>query len=467
MRIAPALVWCALVSAGDARAQVALARSNVLLIVVDDVGLDKIGAFTPTAPPTPNIDALAASGVCFTNAWAAPLCSPSRAAIHTGRYGFRTGVRSIVLPTSGRWSLPLKETTLPELFDGPLPTPYYTALIGKWHLDNKFAGPVWGPVAHGWDAFAGNLGKSVRNYCDWILSVATEAYPTPRSRRVHTYATTRAVDDAVGWIGSVQATGAPWMCCVAFQAPHYPVHEPPAHLHTRVLPPGLPCSNIGPAAAQVYFDAMVEALDTELGRLLSTLSNMRALDNTHIIFVSDNGTPTCNLGPPFVAGHGKGTAHQGGVQVPMIIGGPGVVRPGREVHDMVHVVDIFRTVADLAGVAENIPHQVTIDSRSLVPYMLDRAPARTRPFVFTELATYLEGCGNGLPGVYHLGTVAVRNPLGHKLIRWWPNGPGGIQELLFDLSNDPFEQNPLPLVGPTYQSLMAALATMDCGSLCR
>lgn len=444
---------------------------NVLIIIADDLGTDKVGAYSTVAPPTPNIDLLAASGLRFTNAWASPVCSPTRAGIHTGRYGIRTGVRHRVRPNSPANSLPLGETTLPELFDGPTPSNYATALIGKWHLDNRFApGGVWGPVAHGWDVFVGIVDGMVTSYCNWPRAVATKARPTPQIQVSTDYATTRTVDDALNWIAVREPTGAPWVCYVAFQAPHGPVHAPPPQLHTQRLPPWPPCTNVSGEVTRFlpdFYGAMVEAMDTEIGRLLFTLQQRGELANTNIFFLGDNGTPTCSLGGAFGANQGKGTVYQGGVKVPFIVSGPAVQQPGRDVTDMVDVVDLYLTIAELCGVDGNIPANVTLDSQSLMPYLANQTPPATRQFLFTEVGPVFDTCTNRGGGVFHRGAATIRDAAGNKLHRSQPWDSDRFVEKLFDLRVDPFERNPLPLHGPVYTNLKAGLLGFGCGPLCK
>ena len=135
---------------------------------------------------------------------------------------------------------------------------------------------------------------------------------------------------------------------------------------------------------------------------------------------------------------------------------------------MVHVVDLFRTIAELCAVQGNIPSGVTIDSRSLVPYLANQSPHWYRTLLFTEVGEVFDSCANGRPPVAHRGAVAIRDTNGNKLLRWrnWDN-PAVILERLYALQTDPFETTPLPLQGATYANLRAGLASLGCGSLCQ
>src|SRR5262249_14983720 len=155
-----------------------------------------------------------------------------------------------------------------------------------------------------------------------------------------TYATTEQVDDA---IARIQAMPEPWFLYLAFNAPHQPFHAPPPNLHTYHLfgnPDDTP---------DLHFHAAIQAMDTEIGRLLSTLSPAKR-ERTTIVFLGDNGTPNEAITPPFEPGKAKGTLYEGGVHVPLIVQGRGVRAPGRESDVLVNSVDLFPTVLALLGI---------------------------------------------------------------------------------------------------------------------
>lgn len=191
---------------------------NILLVISDDLGLDassgyRVGTDLPT---TPTLDELAANGLIFDNAWATPLCSPTRATILAGRYGIRTGVLS---PDD---SISLSETSLQSFIDSNVPNTYTHAVIGKWHLSGRDNGGI--------DHFAGFEGGGVRDYFDWTMIENGRESPSD------VYTTTRFVDLAIEWIAAREA---PWFAWLAFNAPHTPFHLPPPGLHDRdSLSPG-------------------------------------------------------------------------------------------------------------------------------------------------------------------------------------------------------------------------------------
>ena len=343
---------------------------NVLLIVVDDLGVDNVGVYAEGGdlPPTPHIDALAADGVLFRNCWANPVCSASRATILTGRYGFRTGVVHAIPQCP---ELPLAEWTIPEVLDLSPGLGVAHAAIGKWHLGDTVGGAS-SPNLHGFGRYEGALPGGIDSYYAWPETLdGTTATNT-------TYVTTETVDDALAWIGGQSG---PWFLYLAFNAPHVPFEAPPAALHTQRLPPEEWFDQPRP-----YYKAVVEALDTELGRLLAGIPP-RVRAQTTVVFVSDNGTPYFATAPPFDPDHAKATLYEGGVNVPLIVSGAGVVSPGRECAALVNTTDLFATALELAGVdlATGLPGGLVHDSVSLVPYLVDAEQPPLRSTVYAEM----------------------------------------------------------------------------------
>jgi arylsulfatase A-like enzyme len=398
-------------------------KPNVLILLADDLGVDYIACYKEGSNPakTPHIDGLAARGVLFRNAWANPLCSPTRSCLMTGRYGFRTGVGHLVGGGRGRGrrgggdtGAPLgKELTLPKFLDAAKSS-YAHALVGKWHL----GGGDRGPNDAGWSHFAGllrgALGRS--SYFNWSRTVNGE---TAQSTK---YATTQHVDDALEFIRASEKKQKPWFCMVTFIAPHSPFHQPPDDLHTGDV------NAMEGRDTVARYRAMVEALDMEVGRLLKQLGP--GLARTNVIFMGDNGTPRGVVRPPFRDGDAKGTIYEGGVNVPLIVAGPVVKGDPRESAALVGAVDMYSSVAELCGVdvAKDYPEDRKLDSRSFVPHLksADHAPVRTT--VFTEI----------FRGDYNrAGYAAIRDER-FKLIRVF-RGDAKPRDRMFDLKEDPFE----------------------------
>jgi len=434
-----------------------LSQENVLVLVADDVGVDRVACYAEHPDPghTPNIDALAARGVLFRNAWASPLCSPTRAGLLTGRCAFRTGVGDVVDYTGGK-GLQLAEWTLPELLDAGTAGAWDHAAIGKWHLGTSVAGPMH-PLLSGFRRYRGALGNlgsdaAPGNYFSYLKAVDGRFVPS------RVYATTDTVDDA---LDAVAEMSEPWLLYVCFNAAHKPYHAPPDALQSYDL-----SGSAGPTPA-LYMQAMTEAMDTEIGRLLRSLPPP-VLRRTDVIFLGDNGTDGDATTPPFKPLHAKGTVYEGGVNVPLIVAGPRVARPGSECAALVQATDLFATVADVAGIvpAAVLPPDTTLDSVSLLPYLADPSLASLRRHVFTE--TFAP---NG-KGPYSHVERALRDAR-WKLVRKVTvlQGPGGPIESttdeLYDLPADPFEQHdlldsaPVPAdAAAAYTELKAALEAL-------
>lgn len=373
---APFLLALALLSGPEVDGGV---PANVLILVADDLGVDILSSYGMGAqvPPTPVLDVLASNGVRFVNAYASPVCSPTRACLMTGRYGFRTGVGTVVQPED-TVILPDTEVTIPEMLDLGTAGGVAHAAFGKWHLGSDVVDGLLAPNVAGWSHFAGSLynlnkGASVA-YDNWEKVVDGVAAQTT------VYATTDTVDSALSWLASAPE---PWVAYVAFNAPHSPFHEPPAGLFTLDL------SGAGDPAVdpRPYYEAMVEAMDTEIGRLLIGI-DPAVLSRTTTVFLGDNGTPGTTTLAPFDPGHAKGTVFEGGTNVPLIIVGPAVQQPGTTSNAFVHAVDVFATVAELSGVdvAATLPG-LTLDSISMVPYLVDSNTHGKRPRSFAEFFT--------------------------------------------------------------------------------
>jgi arylsulfatase A-like enzyme len=414
-----ALLWLAVLSslAGaliPSTAQAAT-KPNILLIIADDYGVDSSSLYNTNGsavlPPTPNIAALAQQGVLFQNGYANPVCSPTRACIITGRYGFRTGVGTAIAG-AGSATLASSEWTLPEIITAA-GTGHALAQFGKWHLAT---GPNTPSTIGGWTNFSGSLQGAVTSYTNWtknVNGVNTANYTN--------YATTDVVNDAVTWINGRGTNH--WFAWVAFNAGHTPLHKPPTNLAPSYasLPGTTMHINSNP---ELYFHAMIQAMDTEIGRLLGAVS----LTNTHVIFIGDNGTSSQTIQPPFVSGQAKGTVYEGGTRVPWIVAGPSVTTPGRTNFTRVHVVDLFATILEMAGTSATavVPTSVSIDSESLVSTIATEA--NNPRLIYTEVFDSPSGPNDGR---------ALRDSR-YKFIQF----ADGHDEF-FDLQTDPTELNDL------------------------
>ncbi len=419
----------------------AQARDNVLLIIADDMGVEALGCYgigRDTAP-TPNIDALCRRGVVFENFWSQSTCSPTRATILTGRYGFRTGVGG---PAGGsNPGIGLNEPSLFKLLTAHA-EPYDSAVIGKWHLSDQRNGgddnPAWMGVPH----YAGFMRGGLRDYFSWRKVV------NGRTELVDRYATTEFVDDALRWLEPRK--GKPWFLWLAMTAPHAPFHKPPEELLADRFK-SLPDRPQGRYAGD-HYKAMINAMDTEIGRLLDGIGD-RELAKTNVIFIGDNGSPARVVGAPFTRRTAKDTLYEGGVRVPLVVAGPAVDGGGRTSKALVNSTDLFATILHMAGVDARgaVPAGIALDSVSFLPVLQSTAAEGARAFVFTD--KFGERRRRGFRGGNRQGGGPRRGrpPSKHgqairdhsyKLIRF----TDGSEEF-YDLRQDPFERRNLTASG--------------------
>jgi arylsulfatase A-like enzyme len=417
------------------------AQRNVVLIIADDLGKDFCDIYPDHAANTvhlTNVRRLLNRGVIFNNAWSNPLCSPTRAGILTGRYSFRTGVGDVVDGSNPK--LNINENIIPKVLNIYSPNGISKACIGKWHVTT--GGPVGYnyPNTMGFDHFEGSLtgalgqpGQLAIGYNNWTKIT------NGVSSTCTNYATTENVNNAIAYLNSQPSTK-PFYLQLAFNAPHTPYHLPPMNLIAPTTLSGIQ-SDIT-ANPVPYFQAMVEAMDTEIGRFFDYLISVGKWDNTDIIFIGDNGDDSlvAQTSPS------KGSLYQGGVTVPFIISGPDVVNPNRISDAMVNTADIFATVLEMFG-DTNWQSQIpttTVDSRSLMP-ILQNTATTTRPWAFSEVFRTTPLASDG---------KSIRNA-DYKLLKF-ANGT----EKFFNLNVDSGENNNL------LQTSMTTTAIANYNYLC-
>ncbi len=399
----------------------ATAQRNVVLLIADDLGTDYFGFYEDAKDTVdvPHIRSLLSKGVRFQHATANPVCSATRSTILTGRYGFRTGVGNIVGGTGGSGVLDTAEITIPRLLNSYNPN-IAKANIGKWHLHGSMPmSNLLNPNVLGYEHFEGPFIGALNSYTNWTK------YTNGVQSTITTYATTENVNNALDWIKA--QNNRPFFLWLAFNAPHAPYHLPPANLHSY--------SNLSGTQQDInqnpksYFKAMLQALDTEIGRFMDSLSVHNQLDSTDFIFIGDNGN-TQQTAQIANLSKAKGTVYEYGVHVPFIISGPSVVNPGRVSDALVNTADIFATVLELFGYSNwqaQIPVNKPVDSKSLLP-ILNNQSTSIRAWAFCEnfknIPDTLDGKG-------------IRN-MSHKLIRF----DDGTEQF-FDLTNDPEENTNL------------------------
>ncbi len=377
----------------------ALAQQNTILIIADDVSPDYFGWLSTNTDTAnaPNIRTLANRAVRFTKVWASPVCSPTRAGMFTGRYSFRTGVGEVIT-TATSPQIDTAEMSIAKLLKWYAPKKYNTACVGKWHLNNNQPNKRLFPNAMGYDFYSGNFNGALTDYYNWTR-IKNGVQDTTT-----VYSTTQNINDAISWLDTIN-TAKPFFLWLAFNAPHSPYHLPPASLcNTAGLPGTTAHINANP---KKYFKASIEAMDTEIGRLLQYLSTNNLLDSTNIIFMGDNGNAN-QVAQIVNTTKAKGTIYDYGVRVPFLVAGPAVVNANRVSNELVNTVDLFATISELCGFTNwknAIPAATSIDSKSFLP-ILKNQNATHRTWMFTEQFT--------LPSTATMGKT-IRNEDYHLL----------------------------------------------------
>jgi arylsulfatase A-like enzyme len=371
-----ALFMLAVVPGTASSPEAAEASPNIVYIVADDLGWRDVG-YHGSDIATPNLDRLAAGGARFEQFYAQPMCTPTRAALMTGRYPFRYGLQTLVIPSSYTYGLPTDEWLLPQALKQ---AGYETAIVGKWHLGH--ADPKFWPRQRGFDYQYGPLIGEI-DYFTHEQHGVVDWYRDNKVVREPGYSTTLLGKDAVRYIES--RTGAkPFFLYLTFNAPHTPYQAPQEYLDRY--------RNVADPSRRAYAGS-ITAMDDQIGQVLAALDRKKLLGNTLIVFQSDNGGTNnamfagegdmskikipCDNGP---YRDGKGSLYEGGTRVPALANWPGHIKPGASVDGMMHVVDMFPTLLAAAG-ASNTGTK-TLDGLNMWPTIADGRPSPRTEVVY-------------------------------------------------------------------------------------
>jgi arylsulfatase A-like enzyme len=401
-------------------------KPNIVIILADDLGNADLG-YRGSDIKTPNIDQLASEGVRLESFYGMPVCTPARAELMTGRYAMRYGLQTLVIFPSHTFGLPTDERTLPQALKD---VGYQTEMVGKWHLghaDRKF----W-PQNRGFDHFYGNLVGEV-DYFTKERGGIIDWQRDGKFLKEDGYFTTLIGNEAVNIIKN-HDTAKPLFLYVASLAPHAPYQAPRPDIDAYKNMPG--------DEHRHTYAAMITDLDTQVGRILAALRQKNMLDNTLIIFSSDNGGATSalfatgarspeereesggvELGAKTPASNGnlrggKGSLHEGGVRVPTIFCWPSKLKPGI-VNEPLGMVDVMPTVLALAGAKGSPDHP--FDGKNIWATLVHGQPSP-----HDDILINVEAFRGAIrKGNWKLVEIALL--------------PGKLE--LFDLSKDSGEQN--------------------------
>lgn len=384
-------------------------KPNIVFLLIDDMGWPDVACYGHKFHETPVIDQLARDGMRFTDFYAAtPVCSSTRSTIMTGQYSARTGITDFI---PGHWR-PFEKLVVPKidhhLRDG-IRTPgdalqaagYATGYFGKWHLGNDRSHQ---PDKHGFQVTDFQLPKDLR---------PKKPERGPKSIDYLTNAALWFID---------QKKEQPFFLTVSHHAVHIPLEarKDSAAKYKGKTPPREGINN-------PYYAAMIEDLDTSIGRILGKLEELKLADDTIVVFTSDNGglRQIYTKAGDIVSTNAplrdeKGTLYEGGIRVPMIVRWPGVVKSGSTCSEPTTTADLLATFCDMGGAA--VPDQ-PIDGTSLVPLLKDPTASLDRDAIFFHYPHYHHSRPGG----------AVRRG-DWKLIEWFEDDSVELYNLANDLS---------------------------------
>ncbi|MDR2775990.1 MAG: arylsulfatase [Tannerella sp.] len=338
VKIAPLGIFAAF--AHDAQAQRQGVRPNIVIIMADDLGWANVG-YHGSAIKTPNLDLLAKEGIELNRFYTAPISSPARAGLLTGRYPSRFGIRENVIPPWRDFGIDPDEETLPEMLEKA----GYTnrALTGKWHLGHSRK--IYYPLSNGYTHFYGHLNGAI-DYFTHYREGQLDWHNDWESSYDEGYSTDLIAGEAVKCINKYAGEG-PFFLHVAFNAPHEPLQAKPEDI-------ALYTEDIdllkGKKRKETLYSAMVTCMDRGIGEILDALKKNNSYENTLVIFFSDNGAPENSGGSNLPLRGDKHQEWDGGLRTTALISYPALFKGGRRIEQVIGVVDIMPTVQGLLGI---------------------------------------------------------------------------------------------------------------------
>jgi arylsulfatase A-like enzyme len=373
-------------------------RPNFVFILADDLGWADLGCYGSDLHETPNIDRLARQGMKFTDAYAAaPVCSPTRASIMTGKCPARLHMtiwyeasanpprnRKLIPPVT-QGNMPHEQVTIAEVLKA---AGYFTAHVGKWHLgdaghypqtqgfDINIGGTFWGAPATFFYPYSGSqrYGGEYRYVPHLEFGAEGE------------YLTDRLTDEALRVME--KAKDKPFYLNLCYHTVHTPIEGKPelVEYFKKKVMPGMNHQNY-------EYAAMVHSLDENVGRILDKIDELGVADSTIVVFFSDNGGYINKFNQQVVTNNyplrsGKGSLYEGGIREPLIIRWPGVTQPGSVCNEPVSSIDFYPTFLDMTGLAGDPKHNADMDGLSLVPLLKNPAVELNREALYWHYPHY-------------------------------------------------------------------------------
>jgi len=385
-------------------------RPNIVLFLADDLGWGDVG-FHGGATPTPNIDRIAREGLELTRCYTYPYCTPTRAALLTGRMPVRFGMVYNVIRAWSPNGIPLDEHLLPQTLQS---AGYQTACIGKWHLGHAHRKLL--PNARGFDHFYGCVNAEIHYFSHKFMG-GLDWQRNGKSVDEDGYATTLLADEALRWLAA-RDTSRPFFLYFPFNAVHTPLSAPDEVLFKY--------RDRKQDKLRILAGA-IDVMDTSVGRVLEYLDKQNLVNDTIVMFMSDNGGPLAQGASNGPFRGAKGTTFEGGIHVPAAIRWPGKLPKGRRSAQVMHATDIFPTLAGAVGV--DPAGKKPLDGKNLWPQLSGATVVEREPLVFAvksnERADYRFA-------VLHRDW---------KLVRIVEEGNTKLAHHLFNLSADPGEKS--------------------------
>jgi arylsulfatase A-like enzyme len=400
-------------------------RPNIVLVMTDDQGKGDLSCLGNPVLQTPNLDRLYALSTRFTDFHVSPTCAPTRSAIMTGRHEFKNGVTHTILE---RERMTLNATTLPEVLRQ---AGYATGIFGKWHLGDEDA---YQPGRRGFDEVfihgAGGIGQAYDCSCADTPANQQNVYFDNVIRHNGQFVSTKGFctdvffSAALGWIHQQGTSRKPFFAYITPNAPHAPLIAPDKY-KSRFLQAGF-----DDKTAALF--GMLENIDDNMGRLLASLDKWDLSRNTLLIFMTDNGqapwsgTRNGEQFRPYTAGFktGKGSPYEGGTSVPAFWRWPGVLGEGVDIPALTAHIDLFPTLAALAGA--KTPNNGQLEGRSLLPLLENPKTDWPDRYLFTHVGRWAK---DDNPEDSKYKRCAVRNTR-FRLVNF---------NELYDIQSDPFE----------------------------
>lgn len=376
---------------------------HIVIVIADDLGWGDVG-FHGSEIATPVLDRLAGQGMELSRFYVSPICTPTRAALLTGRYPMRYGFQVGVLLPWAEYGLPLEERLLPEMLRE---AGYSTHLVGKWHVGQYR--PEYLPTRRGFDHHYGHyLGTT--DYFNHTRLGGLDWHRDEKPVREEGYTTELLANEAVRTIASHDGAK-PLFLMVAFNAPHIPLQAPEDWLERY--------SEIEDKRLRTY-RAMVSCMDHEIGRIVSALDEHGLWENTLFLFFSDNGGPKMPESSNLPLRGGKSTLYEGGVRVAALAYWRGRIEGGEPLEELVHVTDLLPTLSKICG--GNLKGHQPLDGLDVSEALLKKGPSPRREI---------------LHNINHEAGALQRD--GWKLVVRFGADGAPVETELFDLLSDPGE----------------------------